>query len=306
MRPGEKQPHVPVFVGSTFSDLQLWRRAARDALAQLEAVVRGMEYFGSKSGSPVDECLRVVASCEVYIGLFGMRYGSVPEGYDHSMTHLEYDEAQKKNLPSLIYILDEENQPILPKHVEMGQAAEKLRDLKSELKKRHVVSFFTTPEDLRGRILHDLPVLLKDMGTEVRGDVETIEANTDADILRQFKALPKMFSGRPVTIEFITEDSFRQAREEDCKALGLELGATVFDGVRSSGGDHIRVFGERDVALALCRLQKNVKVLARTVTAFGVYERIDWTEDGTTVTPEIETGFIVKEIVRTGPVREDK
>ena len=38
----------------------------------------------------------------------------MPEGYEKSMTHLEYDEAQKMELPSLIYIL-EDSQPILRK-----------------------------------------------------------------------------------------------------------------------------------------------------------------------------------------------
>lgn len=108
------RPNVPVFVSSTFTDMQAYRRKIRDALAQLETVVRGMEYFGSKPGSPVEECLEVVRSCRLYVGVFGMRYGSVPEGYEKSMTHLEYDEAQKMELPSLIYIL-EDSQPILRK-----------------------------------------------------------------------------------------------------------------------------------------------------------------------------------------------
>ena len=40
------RPNVPVFVSSTFTDMQAYRRKIRDALAQLETVVRGMEYFG--------------------------------------------------------------------------------------------------------------------------------------------------------------------------------------------------------------------------------------------------------------------
>ncbi len=113
-------PYVPVFVGSTFIDLKPYRSATEAALVQLETIVRGMEYFGSKPGTPVEECLRVVRSCKIYIGIFGMRYGSIPKGFDKSMTHLEYDEAQTAKLPSLIYIIDEENQPIIPKHIEFG------------------------------------------------------------------------------------------------------------------------------------------------------------------------------------------
>ena len=77
MRGGAKKPYLPVFVGSTSADLQLYRRAVRDALAQLEAIVRGMEHLGSRPGCPVDECLRAVGSCQVYLGIFAMRYGSI-------------------------------------------------------------------------------------------------------------------------------------------------------------------------------------------------------------------------------------
>ena len=130
MKIGETKQHVPIFVGSTFEDLHVYRRAVRDALSQLETIVRGMEYFGSKPGSPIDECLEVVRSCKIYVGIFGMRYGSVPDGYERSMTHLEYDEAQQCELPSLIYIIDDDVQPILPKYVETGDGAETLRALK--------------------------------------------------------------------------------------------------------------------------------------------------------------------------------
>jgi len=102
---GEKKPYLPVFVGSTFADLQLYRRAVQDALTQLETIVRGMEHFGSKPGRPMDECLRIVESCKVYIGIFGMRYGSIPDDSDRSMTHLEYDEAQHLELPSQALII---------------------------------------------------------------------------------------------------------------------------------------------------------------------------------------------------------
>jgi Domain of unknown function (DUF4062) len=299
MKVGAKKPYVPVSVGSTFLDLQSYRRSVRDALAQLEAIVRGMEHFGSKPGRPVDECLRVVASCNVYIGIFAMRYGSIPDGYDRSMTHLEYDEAQRLELPSLIYMIDEDNQPLLPKYVETGPAAEKLRTFKEHLKKRHVVSFFTTPEDLRARILHDVPALLKGIGAEISDHIALPEAPDDTEVLQQFERLPKMFAGMPVTVEFVNYSDFRSAYAEECAALGLETGACVFAFVTLSTGGRVRIFGERDVALALCVLPKKARVQAQAVTAFGAYTRVDWTDDGPVTTPEVETGLIIKEIIHT-------
>lgn len=158
----------PVFVGSTFTDLQPHRDAVRAALHRLEAVVRGMEYFGSLPATPKDECLRIVRSCKVYVGIFAMRYGSVDLATGKSLTQLEYEEAQRISLPSLIYLIDEERQPVLPKHIEFGEGSEKLRLFKAKLREHHVVSSFTTPEDLAVKVTTDLPALASRNGYEVR------------------------------------------------------------------------------------------------------------------------------------------
>jgi hypothetical protein len=299
MKVGEKKPYVPIFVGSTFSDMKPYRRVVRDGLAQLETIVRGMEQFGSKPGSPMEECLRIVKSCQVYLGLFGMRYGSIPDGHSKSMTHLEYDEAQDSKLPSLIYILDEENQPVLPKDIEFGSGADKLRELKAILKKRHTVSFFTTPEDLRARILHDVPDLLKRMGAEVTGALTLDKDQSDAEILRQFEILPKLFSGRPVVIQFTTRKTFHSAFAEACFALGLEIGATVVDKLALSTGLAIQIFAERELALELCKIPKGSTITANAVTAFGAYNQPCFVDDDIVLTRETELGVVIKELLST-------
>src|SRR5712691_9822519 len=162
------QQSLPVFVSSTFSDLQPYRTAVREALHRLEAVVRGMEYFGATPETPKEECLRIVRSCRAYVGIFAMRYGTVDAETGKSFTHLEYEEAQRCRLPSLIYLIDEERQPVLPRNIDFAGLGEKLVALKSELRKRHVVSFFTTPEDLAVRVSQDLPALAQRMGSDVR------------------------------------------------------------------------------------------------------------------------------------------
>src|ERR1700730_12465152 len=124
---GEPKQLVPVFVGSTYKDLKDYGFGVMDALHRLETIVRGMEYFGSKPGTPKNECLKAVQSCKAYIGIFAMRYGSVDEGSGKSMTHVEYDEAQRLGLPTLAYIIDEERQPVLPIFVDTGEKAQLLR-----------------------------------------------------------------------------------------------------------------------------------------------------------------------------------
>jgi hypothetical protein len=164
----EKLMSIPVFVGSTYTDLVAHRDAVRDVLVRQENAVRGMEYFGSRPDGPRDECLRTVRSCRIYIGVFGMRYGSIDPDTGRSFTHLEYDEAQRIHLPSLIYLMDEERHFIRPRDVEIGDGASKLITLKEVLVQNHVVSRFASPDDLAARVAQDLPALLSRDGFEAR------------------------------------------------------------------------------------------------------------------------------------------
>ena len=159
-----------VFVASTYTDLKSYRDAVRHCLDGLN--LSGINYFGKQPDDPGSECINMVRSCNIYIGIFGMRYGSIREGQKKSMIHLEYEEAQYLRIPSLIYLIDEEKQPVLPIHIELGAGAEKLRQLKTALREKHIVSLFTSEEDLASKIVHDLPRLLQTIGWEQPLDSE--------------------------------------------------------------------------------------------------------------------------------------
>lgn len=89
-----------------------------------------------------------------------MRYGFTDATSGKSLTQLEYEEAQAIRLPSLVYLIDEDLHLLPPKHVEVGESALKLQDLKRTLKKKHVVNFFSSPEDLTAKVTQDLVKLL--------------------------------------------------------------------------------------------------------------------------------------------------
>ncbi len=164
-RPGHPSLRIPIFVGSTFEDMKDYRAAVMEALRRLETVVRGMEYFGARPGRPKDECLKAVRESRLYIGMFAMRYGTVDEETGRSMTQLELEEAERIGLPVLIYLIDEESQPVLPRYMDRGEDARKLAALKERLKKKHTVSLFTSPDDLARRVSKDVPRTLQEMGS---------------------------------------------------------------------------------------------------------------------------------------------
>ena len=187
---------LSVFVGSTFIDLQPYRDAVFQALNRLETVVRGMEYFGSLPETPKEECLRIVRSCKVYVGIFAMRYGSLDPKSGKSLTQLEYEEAQRIGLPSLIYLLNEELQPVLPKHIEFGEGADKLRAFKETMRKNHVVSLFTTTDDLVAKITRDIPAIASRNGVEIR----------EGELSRIVSHFPR--------IDWLTEERFSFLKKE--------------------------------------------------------------------------------------------
>jgi hypothetical protein len=108
-----------------------------------------MEYYGAADERPVDKCLRDVEECELYIGIFALRYGFVPPGQDYSITELEYRRAREKGIPRLIFLAEEATWPFSKAEI---AALPKITALREELKREHTVAFFHSPDDLRAKV----------------------------------------------------------------------------------------------------------------------------------------------------------
>lgn len=153
------QPRV--FVSSTFTDLEKHRGALFSALSDVSAKVHGMEFFGSRSGAPKEECLAEVRKAHVFVLILGMRYGSSDPESGLSFTHLEYLESQHLSLPCLVYLMDDSRHLVFPKDVDIGDAGMKLKILKETVSRSHVISFFNSPEDLKNKFIADIASLLE-------------------------------------------------------------------------------------------------------------------------------------------------
>src|SRR5262249_41373869 len=100
---------------------------------------------------PVERCLEDVRSCDLYVGIFAWRYGYVPEGYDRSITELEYRAAVAANIDCLIFLLDEG--ALWPRSkMDFGDAGERIGHLRHQLSATHTRDSFSTPEDLRTKV----------------------------------------------------------------------------------------------------------------------------------------------------------
>ena len=47
--------------------------------------VHGMENFGTRSESPFQTCLNEVRLCKIFIGVLGMKFGSIDRSNDKSL-----------------------------------------------------------------------------------------------------------------------------------------------------------------------------------------------------------------------------
>jgi len=99
--------NLKVYVSSTSIDLKDYRAAVIAALRKMGMQPICMEDYVAQDKLPVDKCLADVAKCDVYVGIFAWRYGFVPQGYDKSITDLEYRKAAEEGLEKLIFLLDE-------------------------------------------------------------------------------------------------------------------------------------------------------------------------------------------------------
>jgi hypothetical protein len=148
-------PKTPIFVSSTYSDLIPFRNAVRDVLSRFSVDIHGMEIFGAQTRKPLDTCLAEVLTSEVFIGILGMRYGSIDEATGKSFVEREYETAKKSGLEIWIFLIDEENTRIPPIHVDCKDA-EKLKEFKKRLKEEHTCVFYNSVDDLVLRVRSNL------------------------------------------------------------------------------------------------------------------------------------------------------
>jgi hypothetical protein len=147
---------LPVYVSSTWLDLEPERKAVEQAVQRLrETKFVGMEYFGSRDETTrrasLDEVDRAAerGTRGVYVGIFAARYGS-------GITEAEYRRARELGLPCFIYFKADATIPGDSREKETAKAA-KLDALKQELRANHIIGpDFTSPDNLAAKLTADL------------------------------------------------------------------------------------------------------------------------------------------------------
>jgi Domain of unknown function (DUF4062)/SIR2-like domain len=164
-----------IYVSSTFKDLKECREKVRIVLKRMGHEDIAMEYYVAGDERPLDKCLKDVASSDLYIGIFAWRYGFVPDGYDKSVTELEYRKAKESGKKCLIFLLNEEA-PWPRNFIDKGEDQEKIAALRFELSTEYIVNFFYSADELASLVGTSVYNWTKE-NSQVSSDISSLKTN---------------------------------------------------------------------------------------------------------------------------------
>ena len=127
---------MKAMISSTAVDLPEHRQQAIDACLRAGVFPIAMEHLPAADADAIAESLRMVNEADIYIGIYGQRYGTIPKGHEISITEMELNRAVDRGLPILVFTMHKEH-PITIDMVQVEtEAKEKLAKAKSSGQRR--------------------------------------------------------------------------------------------------------------------------------------------------------------------------
>lgn len=157
-------------ISSTFRDLEEYRKEVMTGCARVGFNDQHrMENLGALNAGAVQASLAMVEKADIYLCFLAHRYGYEPPGCDISITEMEYNKAVELEKPRLAFFIVESH-PFPADRVDKGAAHDKLVAFKKRVAKDRVGDFFTTPDNLRSKVVEALTnlkeALMVDAGEE--------------------------------------------------------------------------------------------------------------------------------------------
>lgn len=188
---------VTVFISSTFRDLHVLRQETVDRLREVfGARLIAMETFGTDEAPPDVSSVRRVSECDIFVGIYARRYGTIEPVSGKSITELELEEAERafsagRILGLMLYLLND-TAAWDPGHCDQDPTAVGgLRRLQERIS-RHTPVIFSRAQDLPFLVIRDL---LSQLLTRFQSDELKV---------RRFQGLPPPAKiTRPPGMEFL-------------------------------------------------------------------------------------------------------
>lgn len=143
-----------VFLSSTGQDLSDYRNAGIEVCNRLGLVPIVMEFFESMGSGATEGSLSKLDESDVYVGIFAHRYGYVEDGYDKSVTELEFERAAERGIDQLCFLVDP-TYPWPPDLIDY-ENMQALRDLKNRIGRSLIRMEFTTVDDFKMKLMQSI------------------------------------------------------------------------------------------------------------------------------------------------------
>ena len=93
-------------ISSTTLDLPEHRQRVKTACEAADVLPKMMENLTARDEDAVSTSLSMVDAADIYIGIYGRRYGHVPKGATTSITEMELDRAIERKITILAFLID--------------------------------------------------------------------------------------------------------------------------------------------------------------------------------------------------------
>lgn len=148
-----------VFVSSTYEDLREERQQVMQALLELDCIPAGMELFPASDDDQWTLIKRVIDDCDYYLVISAGRYGSSgPGGIGY--TEMEYDYAIEVGKPVIAFLHEDVGKLPMELCEDDPEQRKKLEAFREKAKTK-VARFWTSPDDLAGKISRSVAQLKK-------------------------------------------------------------------------------------------------------------------------------------------------
>jgi tetratricopeptide (TPR) repeat protein len=205
-----------VFLGSTSQDLSDYRAAAIQVCNELGLVPIAMEFFEAMGRGATAGSKQKLTEADLYVGFFAHRYGYVEEGYDRSVTEIEFDYAGERSLERLCFLVDQDY-PWPVSRMEVDQFP-RLDAFKQRIDRTLIRAQFTTAEEFKSKLMRALVAWLRQNESQRN---EQVAATLALTARHQLPAPPADFTGRVEILDELTQQ--------------IGAGVTI-SGVRGMGG----------------------------------------------------------------------
>ncbi len=181
-----------------------------------------MEQFGARKTDPLTTCLEEVDQSQIYVGIFGMRYGTEDSKTSKSYSQLEYERAVERDLEIFIYLIDEANASVTPSLIQYDKIV-KLNLFKDLLRERHTIDTFSTVQDLVSKLSSQFTKHLSPI--DVNDPQDPYELTKQ--ILDLFFLIPAAYSGREINLRIKFIGNPKPVSRALCQLFNFTFGNTV-------------------------------------------------------------------------------